>query len=57
MPTIPKSKALNACSVQILNAIRANASSTYQERIPVATQENIREVGNAMMQYQAVGCQ
>ena len=54
MPTIPKSKALNACSVQILNAIRANASSTYQERIPVATRENIREVGNAMMRYQAV---
>lgn len=54
MPSIPKNKALNACSVQILNTIRANASSTYQERIPVATQENIREVGNAMMQYQAV---
>lgn len=53
MPTIPKSKTLAASSVQILNAIRANASSTYQERIPVATQENIRDIGNAMMQYQA----
>lgn len=53
MPTIPKSKNLCASSVQILNAIRANASSTYQERIPVATQENIREIGNAMMQFQA----
>ena len=53
MPTIPKSKSLSASSVQILNAIRANASSTYQERIPVATQENIREIGNAMLQFQA----
>ena len=53
MPTIPKSKNLCASSGQILNAIRANASSTYQERIPVATQENIREIGNAMMQFQA----
>ena len=53
MPTIPKSTTLNANSVQILNTIRSSASSTYQERIPVATQENIREVGNAMMTYES----
>lgn len=53
MPTIPKSKNLTANSVQILNTIRSTASSTYQERIPVATQTNIREVGNAMMRYQS----
>lgn len=53
MPTIPKSTTLNANSVQILNTIRSSASSTYQERIPVATQENIRDVGNAMMTYES----
>lgn len=53
MPTIPKSTTLNANSVQILNTIRSSASSTYQERIPVATQDNIREVGNAMMTYES----
>lgn len=51
MPSVPKSVAMKANGVDILNAIRANASSTYQERIPVATQENIRDIGNAMMQY------
>lgn len=53
MATIPKSTTLRQNSVQILNTIRANASSTYQERIPEATQDNIREVGNAMMTYTA----
>ena len=53
MPNIPKSVSLNASPISVLNTIRANASSTYQERIPVATQDNIREIGNAMMQYQA----
>lgn len=53
MPTKPQIMNLNANSVDILNTIRANASSTYQERIPIATQQNIREVGNAMMQYES----
>lgn len=53
MPTKPTIQTLNANCVEILNAIRANASSTYQERIPVATQNNIREIGNAMMTYEA----
>ena len=53
MPTKPSIQTLNASSIEILNAIRAGASSTYQERIPVATQENITKVGNAMLNYEA----
>lgn len=37
--------------VQILNTIRANASNEYQERIPLATRENIAAVGNAITDY------
>lgn len=54
MPVKPKIQTMNASGVDILNVIRANASSTYQERIPVATQENIQEIGNAMLTYQPV---
>lgn len=53
MPTIPKTAKLTASSIDIINTIRANADSTYQSRIPVATQENIRQVGNAIMQFEA----
>ena len=53
MPVKPSTKSLNANSVQILNCIRDSASTTYQERIPVATQNNIRDIGNAMMQFQS----
>ena len=53
MPTRPQINTLKGNGIDILNAIRANASSTYQERIPVATQDNIREIGNAMLQFQA----
>ena len=53
MPTKPQINTLKATGIDILNAIRANASATYQERIPVATQDNIREIGNAMLEYQA----
>lgn len=38
-------------SVDVLNTIRANASEAYQERIPVATQDNIMLIGNALQQY------
>lgn len=51
MPTIPKIQKMTANSVEILNAIRAQADAEYHNRIPIATQENLREVGNAMMQY------
>lgn len=53
MATKPVIKKMNASPIDILNVIRANASSTYQERIPEATQDNIREVGNAMLTYES----
>lgn len=36
-------------TVQLLNTIRANASPTYQERIPEATRENIETIQTAML--------
>lgn len=53
MPVKPNAATLNANGINILNAIRNSASDTYRNRIPVATQDNIREIGNAMMTYQA----
>lgn len=38
-------------SIDILNNIRANASSEYQTRVPVATQQNIVTIGNALETY------
>ena len=38
-------------SISALNNIRANASAEYQSRIPVATQENISAIGNALQTY------
>lgn len=37
---------------RILNTIRANASDEYQNRVPVATRDNIAEVGNAITNYE-----
>lgn len=53
MPRVPKTFDAKYDGIQILNAIRNAASTTYRERIPVATQDNIAEVGNAMMQFEA----
>lgn len=39
--------------VNVLNAILNGASADYQARVPVATQNNISEVGSAVMSYQA----
>ena len=39
--------------VNVLNTIRANASPTYQERVPQATQDNITSVGNPLLEYNA----
>lgn len=53
MPTIPSKKTLNARSIDILNAIRNNASADYQNYVPVATEstESIREIGAVIMDY------
>lgn len=53
MPTKPNVKTFSGDSVAVLNAIRNSASTTYQERIPEATRNNIAEIGNAMMQFQS----
>lgn len=39
--------------VVMLNTIRANQSALYQQRIPAATQTNFREVGTALLTYDA----
>lgn len=39
--------------ITILNTIRANSSAQYQERIPEATQTNIQQVGNAILEFEA----
>lgn len=39
-------------SIGVLNNIRNNASDEYQQRVPVATQENIATVGNAIQTYE-----
>lgn len=38
-------------SIGVLNSIRTDASQDYQNRIPVATQENITAIGNALQTY------
>ena len=38
---------------EIMNTIRANNSSMYQERVPVLTQQNLENVGNAILSYEA----
>ena len=41
----------NKGGVDILNAIRNDASPEYQERIPEATKNNIADIGNALLSY------
>ena len=38
-------------SVEVLNTIRNNADTNYQSRIPVATKDNIAEIGRAFSTY------
>ena len=53
MPNVPQLSTLNATSVDILNAIRNQASTNYQDYIPVAdpNQNSIREIGAIIMNY------
>lgn len=39
--------------VNILNTIRANSSQMYMDRVPEATQQNLEQVGNAILNYEA----
>lgn len=56
MPTRPNSSTLTATSVDILNAIRNNASANYRDYVPAAdaSQESIREIGAIIMNYEAL---
>ena len=38
----------------MMNALRGVASAEYQNRVPVATQNNIEQVGNPILEYQSV---
>lgn len=53
MPKVPSISTLAASSVDILNAIRANGTTNYQDFVPVANAdiESIREIGNIIMQF------
>ena len=53
MAVKPKIKTLTNSSVDVLNAIRNNATTNYQNYVPVATAdpESIREIGNIIMDY------
>ena len=39
--------------ITMLNTIRANSSALYQERVPEATKQNIRDIGSAVMAYES----
>lgn len=58
MPVKPKYSAAQYSAIpkgiNILNVIRSEASQAYQERVPVATQDNIAEVGNPILNFEAV---
>ena len=56
MPTIPGTRSLNASSVDILNAIRNNATANYRDYVPAAQEnlDSIREIGSIIMDYPAL---
>ena len=56
MPTRPNVQRLSATSVDILNAIRNNASNNYRDYIPVADPnvDSVRAIGAILMDYPAL---
>ena len=56
MPTIPQIKVLTNTSVDVLNAIRNSATTSYRDYVPIATPnaESIKEIGNIIMDYPAL---
>ena len=56
MAKIPNTTALKGTSVDILNAIRNEASANYRDYIPPANpnQDSVREIGAIIMQYPAL---
>lgn len=54
MATKPKIQTLAQHNAPVLlNAIRNDASISYQERVPQATQDNIKEYGSAVLSFSA----
>lgn len=53
MATVPTNVNLSNSTVDILNVVRNNASATYQERVPIATQENIKDIGQSILYYES----
>lgn len=53
MPTRPSVKTLTNSSVDVLNAIRNNATQNYRDHVPLATPnaDSIREIGAIIMDY------
>ena len=53
MPNVPNVRALNASSVDILNAIRNSATANYRNYVPAATPDDasIRAIGTIIMDY------
>ena len=51
MPTKPQIKTFTNASVDVLNAIRNNASTDYRNKVPVATVDAniVREIGTVIM--------
>lgn len=56
MPTIPSNQRLTSSAVDILNAIRNQATTNYQNYVPEATNSDssIREIGAVIMDYPAL---
>lgn len=56
MPTKTTASTLDATSVDIMNAIRANGTETYQSYVPMATADiaSIRDIGAIIMQFPAL---
>lgn len=56
MATVPKIKTLTNTSVDVLNAIRNNATQNYRDHVPKATAnaDSIREIGAIIMDYPAL---
>lgn len=53
MPTIPQTRTLTKGAVDILNAIRNNASDNYKGYVPESdgSLDSLREIGNIIMNY------
>ena len=56
MPTIPSNVVLNTTGSNLLNTIRDNSSQSYQDLVPVATDNvaSLRSIGNIIMSYDSI---